>query len=278
MNAKNKNVNLNKKSLLILMVSALFVLSSGGYASADFTAINTNTGFSSSNIISSTGTSSFTQVDSNTQSLSNSVTSSTILGDNDSDNNTGSGTATSGSAHIMGSFENSTNLNLLDQSTAWWAGSFMSENDTTGAESDNTAITTFSADTTVSETNSTEIDNSADVSAETGENSSNNNTGSGLTESGDAETDLSVNNTANGNGVALMAMNEMFEVATRNFATGFSSTNTSVSTVTNTADISGTNEFNVSNDVFASMDTGNNDANGNTGDGKVVSGIASTQV
>jgi len=276
MNIKNKFLT-NKKAMAALSAVSLIALAFGPAASADFSAVNQNTGFSTTNTVTATGVDTFSQVNLNTEVVTNTATSTTDTGNNTSDNNTGDGSAMSGLLNILGIFSNQLNLNVSTQSSGWWTGQFDAENNTTGSESENDASATYVSTATISNTNDASIDNGVEVDANTGSNSADNNTGDGEAESGNATSTTTQHNTANGNALIVEGntLNDFFMGFSQNLITGFSSTNNANTVAVNTFDLTNENTAGFTNDSTTTLNTGDNTASGNTGSGSVDGGNAS---
>src|SRR3989344_2297955 len=276
MNIKNKFLT-NKKAMAALSAVSLIALAFGPAASADFSAVNQNTGFSTTNTVTATGVDTFSQVNLNTEVVTNTATSTTDTGNNTSDNNTGDGSAMSGLLNILGIFSNQLNLNVSTQSSGWWTGQFDAENNTTGSESENDASATYVSTATISNTNDASIDNGVEVDANTGSNSADNNTGDGEAESGNATSTTTQSNTANGNALIVEGntLNDFFMGFSQNLMTGFSSTNNANTVAVNTFDLTNENTAGFTNDSTTTLNTGDNTASGNTGSGSVDGGNAS---
>jgi len=266
----------NRKALLSLAVATIFTLASNGFASADFSAINENTGFDSLNNVISTGLNSFNQVNLNSESVLNVAGVATSTGGNVADGNTGIGKAMSGMFTLLGGFSNEFNLNSTNQSNSWWGGDFESVNDTTGAESENDAALVFLSSIQSNDTNEADAENLVQVNGDTGDNEANNNTGGGIADSGNAQAVASASNTANANTFSLGGSlgNSLFDALSKNETTGFDSENNAGTIVSNFLIASENNLFAASNESFLTLTTGDNEADSNTGNGNVHSGSA----
>jgi hypothetical protein len=155
-------------------------------------------------------------------------------------------------------------------------------NSNTGADSDNDASVTIENNTTISSTNNANINNTISVSANTGNNSADKNTGDGSVTSGDITGSVSVTNTGNVNGNfdSLLDLNcgGSCSFSASNSNTGADSDNDSSVNVVNNVDVTVNNEANVDNNVDADLNTGGNSADKNTGDGSVTSGDISFSI
>lgn len=266
----------NTTAMAVATAVVLFSLFAASNAFAAFSAINENTGFSSLNLVTADGDDIFTLVNSNEGDVVNLQDVLTETGLNTSDSNTGDGMTDSGNISVLGGFANEFNLNASSYTNNWWSQAVGSSNDTTGAESENDASATFTNDVTAVQTNDADLDNDIGVDASTGENSADTNTGSGDVETGNAEASTSQENTANGNSFTSSGsmMSALFSNWARNITTGFSSTNTSDSSIDNEMDVVSTNTALFSNVSDILLNTGDNTADSNTGSGGADTGNA----
>ncbi|OGY25855.1 MAG: hypothetical protein A2Z24_00545 [Candidatus Woykebacteria bacterium RBG_16_44_10] len=147
-------------------------------------------------------------------------------------------------------------------------------NSNTGADSNNEAEVAIQNNTTVSSSNTANINNNISISANTGNNSANENTGDGSVSTGDITGSVKVTNTGNMNGVfdSILNLNCSCDFSASNSHTGAYSNNDANITINNDIDISTNNEARADNDVDADLNTGENSADENTGDGWVSTG------
>jgi hypothetical protein len=148
-----------------------------------------------------------------------------------------------------------------------------------GAESDNDVVVTQVTTTTVSQNNVANISNDVDADADTGGNDANYNTGGSVSvKTGDATTGVGISNTANSNVADIdgcCAVDASVEIS----GNGYNSDNDAALTLVNDTQVFQNNYANIKNDVDADSDTGDNDANYNTGgDVWVETGDATTSV
>jgi hypothetical protein len=183
-------------------------------------------------------------------------------------------------------------------SDGYLGGVFGALNDTTGADSDNTASTNVNNSNTILIDNDGNIVNNYLLDANTGENSADKNTGDGSVATGDANVVFSLvnffNNVLLGGGELLLGVVNIFgtldgdvvlqgldgaggtpysfDLSAANSTTGAESDNDASSTLSNDTDISLNNFAEVLNNVTLDANTGNNDADKNTGSGQVSTG------
>jgi len=134
-----------------------------------------------------------------------------------------------------------------------------------GANSDNTANVTVQNQTQVQQNNTANITNNVDVSADTGKNDANKNTGGDVDiTTGNATTTVGVSNTANSN---VADVNEccVGDLNVKISGNGAKSDNDANVRVANRTWVDQNNYAKIKNDVDVDSDTGKNDANGNTG-------------
>ncbi len=276
----NQLIKINK-TFLIALSTVLFVsLFAAGNASAAFWAINENTGFDSTNKSEAKEKDEFTQTNVNTESLTNDLDVDTETGDNASDYNTGSGSTDSGLISVLGGFFNEFNLNVSSHTNSWWSQMIGAKNDTTGALSDNKAESKYESEVDVVNTNDANFDNDIKVEAETGENTASYNTGDGEVDSGKATSKTSEINTANGNSFISKggSISALFTSLAKNMTTGYSSDNKSKAEAKIEVDVVNTNKALFDNWSKTEVETGENTASYNTGDGEVDSGNAEGEI
>lgn len=146
-------------------------------------------------------------------------------------------------------------------------------NDTTGALSDNDATIEVDDTWVASMGNSATADNDVDVEADTGDNAADFNTGDGDVDGGDVRGTITVDTTLNSaaRGWSLPDMDDV-NVTVGNDTTGFSSENDADADVDLSQTVSVSNSATADNDVDGDVNTGNNSADFNTGDGSASSG------
>ncbi len=151
-------------------------------------------------------------------------------------------------------------------------------NSNTGADSDNEAIVNIENDVTIEQNNDANINNNINVNANTGGNSASKNTGDGSVNTGDINGSITIHNNVNGNSLNSLGFDcdgicvVDLDISVSNTNTGADSDNEASVNVENDFDITQDNDLDIDNKVKADLDTGNNDADKNTGDGSVNTG------
>src|SRR3989344_4667592 len=122
----------------------------------------------------------------------------------------------------------------------------------------------------VDQDNTAHVNNDVNVDAETGHNDANNNTGDGEVsiDTGNAEANVNVSNTLNANS-ANVACCPSGNTDLKISGNGANSDNTINYDLYSNTDVNQDNDAYVDNDVNVEVNSGDNDANGNTGDGGV---------
>ncbi len=152
------------------------------------------------------------------------------------------------------------------------------DNSNTGADSTNTSSVDVSNSVNIVSENNAYISNNISINANTGGNSADKNTGDGSVTTGDINGSVTIINDVNSNslntskfhcsGVCKFSAN----VNASNSHTGADSENNASVSVDNDVTITQTNEQAISNSVGADLNTGENSADKNTGDGSVRTG------
>jgi len=134
-----------------------------------------------------------------------------------------------------------------------------------GASSNNDANVSVSNSTGVVQSNTADIQNNVSVMANSGGNDANYNTGGDVSvTTGNASSDITVNNTANSNAASVNGCCPG-SVEVKVSGNGYDSDNTANVGVVTSATVVQRNSANVENDVHSFLNTGWNDANWNTG-------------
>lgn len=134
-----------------------------------------------------------------------------------------------------------------------------------GADSSNTANVAVENTTAVEQNNSATINNNVSVSSNSGGNAANNNTGGDVSiDTGNASSNTSVSNTANSN-VAEVSGCCPKDITAKISGNGFNSTNEIYLESKSETFVEQNNWAKVKNYVEVNADTGNNEANNNTG-------------
>ncbi|OGZ78345.1 MAG: hypothetical protein A2358_03410 [Candidatus Staskawiczbacteria bacterium RIFOXYB1_FULL_37_44] len=149
-----------------------------------------------------------------------------------------------------------------------------STNATTGADSVNTSTTDVTNTTDITNQNFVQAFNDSFLQADTGSNTANYNTGSGIITTSQAKGDGQLLNVVNKNSVQVGAGGVPSPDNATNSTTGANSANTSLTNINNELTVKNINDANIINRVTTNINSGNNDANFNTGHGIVTTGAA----
>ena len=134
-----------------------------------------------------------------------------------------------------------------------------------GANSDNNATVVTDSNTTVNQTNYANITNDVNVDANTGHNDANNNTGGDVSiDTGDANANVDIANTANAN-IAQVDACCPKDINVTISDNGADSDNDANVVANTTVNLDQDNTAKIKNKVDVDLDTGHNDANNNTG-------------
>jgi len=229
-------------------------------------------------LVSQNSTTTVTQ--NNTANVTNNVDADADTGDNDANFNTGGGVVIgTGNATTDISVANALNSNSanVDCCGASDTNVKISGN---GAYSNNEVGLTTANTNVVTQNNNATVNNKIDSDADTGDNDAHSNTGGTvLIGTGDATANVSVSTTANvnsakiGGGLGLSNPSASFVIS----GNGAGSDNKIAALLANTNVLNQSNVARVTNDVDADADTGDNDANFNTG-GDVFIGTGDAKV
>ena len=294
----------------------------GEISLADLSADNSNTGSDSDNDASSTVNNDFDFTANNDLNTTNNAYVNVDSGDNSADKNTGDGEVVTGDADIVLTalnVGNNTNVgtqvfNVYDDQTGDLIIDFdnvssvpvgtvcyggQSSNDTTGEDSDNNATTSCTSSNTILVDNNGNIVNDYYLSADTGGNSADKNTGDGSVTTGDVNVVLNVinfinNNFLGGSGELLLGLVNIFGNLNGNIIlnipdsgddyflggggsagnsnTGTDSNNNALVDNNTDTNIAMINNSNILNNVMLFGDTGGNDTSKNTGSGNITTG------
>ncbi len=134
-----------------------------------------------------------------------------------------------------------------------------------GTDSDNDATISFGQSTTVVQSNTADVYNQVDAEADTGDNSANDNTGGEVSvETGDADVDVKVSNTLNSNTaeVGCCASGDVDVLISGNGSDSYNTVDLEMGSET---EVYQQNYADVTNKVEAEAETGENEAEDNTG-------------
>ena len=168
---------------------------------------------------------------------------------------------------------------LLNLATPAFATSLTLEVSGNGSDSDNEVELEYEQEVTVNQTNLADVQNTIKVEAETGGNEAEDNTGGDVEiETGDATTNVTVSNTLNSN-VAHVDVCCFGDVSATISGNGSDSENEIELELENEVKVNQLNDALVINNVDAESETGENEAEDNTGGSvKIETGNASTTV
>ncbi|MCH8821150.1 hypothetical protein IID23_01345 [Patescibacteria group bacterium] len=298
----------------------------GGYNNnevslADLAAGNSNTGADSDNNARPEINNDFDLTATNNLNADNTAYVNVDSGKNSADKNTGDGEVVAGDADIVLTALNVGNntgvgtqvFNVYDDQTGdliidfdnvsslplgTVCGDGSATNTTTGSDSNNDATTVCTTQNTILIDNNGNIINDYYLSADTGNNSADKNTGDGSVTTGDVNIVLNVINFINntflgGGGELLLGLVNIFgnfdgniglnipnsgddylltSSSAGNSNTGADSDNNASTSSSSDTDIAMTNTADILNNIMLFGDTGNNDASKNTGSGLVTTG------
>jgi len=236
---------------------------------AQTTVVITDNGAGSNNSAVVTQTTVTTVNQSNTANVVNDIDADAETGDNDANFNTGGDvTISTGKASVAAVVTNDLNSNAA-QVGCCASGATEVEIKGNGAFSDNLVTLGQSNVTAVSQSNSAKVKNLIEMDADSGENDANMNTGGDVTIlTGNAKTSAVVSTHANENwakvGPALGGLGSS-TVSLKILDNGAGSTNWIVANLAKISTLDQSNSADVKNDVDADAESGDNDANFNTG-------------
>lgn len=233
-----------------------------GPASADYSAVNSQTGFESVNAVSANSVVIVEEDNCNDVDEDNIFWGDGITGFNSSDYNFYGAGIETGDADILGGFLNQGNLNSFEM-LGDDIGDFFALNQLTGAFSDNNADVFFRLAFDLDNSNLNDLLNSVTSRGITGYNTVQYNQGTAEILTGDADTILAGGNLANGNFTELAIAPGNGEVAVGNFATGAESDNDVDVDVLNEADVFNLNLADIENCISTESNTGQNFASFN---------------
>ncbi|MEX0621546.1 MAG: hypothetical protein WD187_00930 [Candidatus Woykebacteria bacterium] len=148
-------------------------------------------------------------------------------------------------------------------------------NTNTGADSVNKAEVSVENNTTINSTNNANITNNISVKANTGKNEANKNTGDASIQTGDISGHVNITNKANGADVFNTNTNLICcgpFLTSSNENTGADSVNKAETRIKNNLNINVNNNVDLQNNIGADLNTGENEANKNTGDASIKTG------
>ena len=161
-----------------------------------------------------------------------------------------------------------------DSATTTSSNDPSSSNTDTGSNSQNASTTNTTNSTDVTNQNYAQVFNDSFLQADTGLNTADYNTGSGIITTNTAEGDGQLLNVINENITQTGDGGTQSPDSSNNSVTGSGSSDTSQTNINNDLTVKNVNDANVINRVTANVNSGNNDASFNTGHGIITSGNA----
>lgn len=217
---------------------------------------------------------------SNTADITNNVNTTADTGNNTANNNTGGNNdITTGDASQTTNITNDANTSIVDQScclTPTPSDSITISGN--GANSSNNAAETSTSQTTVVINQNATLTNTIIEKANTGNNSADNNTGNVFIQTGNIFSTTNINNDSVNSAHASVGNNSGNNADIKISNNGSGSDNNVTFEKNNNSKISITNYSDIQNNITSDLNTGNNHANGNTGDvairtGDIISSI-----
>ncbi len=225
--------------------------------------------------------SSDTQVtQSNTADVTNNIKTDSQTGDNSISGTTGgSSSIDTGTSSTQVDVKNAVNSNVADVNGCCTGDTSVSIKDN-GAQSNNTANTGISNETTLWQTNAANVANNVSTNNETGDNTIKNTTnGSASISTGDTNTDVHVSTLANANEAQIGGNGGSGSFSAEILGNGALSHNTINTDLSSETTLGQINHANISNDVNTDSQTGDNEISGNTGGAVgILTGDANTTV
>ncbi|MBU4017216.1 hypothetical protein KKF69_07130 [Patescibacteria group bacterium] len=273
-----KNSILNK----FLLTVASFAITTIAFvpgANAESISITGNGEGSSSEVNISNNTETNIQ-QTNTAEINNNVDTTADTGNNTTDNNTGGNNdITTGDVSQTIDISNETNTSIVDQNccvTPTPASTITISGN--GTDSNNSTSLTSIYQTTVVINQNAKIMNSITETANTGNNSADNNTGKVSIHTGDIVSAKNINNNSINSSRVSISNNSNNDTQVKISNNGGGSINNITFDKNNTTIISINNSSNITNNITSDLNTGNNHADGNTGDviirtGDIISAI-----
>jgi len=215
----------------------------------------------------------------NDADIDNDVDVDVETGDNEASRNTnGSASITTGDADTTVSLRTLANSN----SAVVGGGDEEGELDlliaNNGDSSDNEIDFEFDNEVVVEQDNDADVENDVDVDAETGDNDASRNTGDDVSiDTGDANADVTVDNMVNFN-FADASCGCVFDIDAEISKNGVQSDNEIEGEFDDELEVEQDNDADLDNDVDVDGDTGDNDAERNTGDPEITTGDADATV
>jgi len=263
-----------KKQVFSVLTAGVMVanVATPAFASTTIEISGNGAGADSQVAVQSTNTSTVTQ--NNTANVNNTVKTDAVTGDNKANYNTGENVGIqTGDAKVDVNVANDLNKNMatVDCCAAQDTEVKVSGN---GANSDNTVNLTNVNATGVTQNNTANVSNDVDVDAETGNNKAGLNTGGDVVIlTGDAKVNVDVTTLANVNSAQVGGGHSATPTPSASFmiiGNGAGSDNTIAAALVNATTVAQNNVADIDNEVDVDAETGENEANFNTGGDVVI--------
>ncbi len=229
----------------------------------------TGNGSDSNNTLNLSSTNSTVVTQSNTANISNNVNVSADTGGNDAEDNTGGDVSvTTGDSDVSVGISNTANSNSASvDSCNGCLGDLSVVISGNGSDSDNEVNLDVENTTHLTQSNYANVNNNVDIDSNTGDNDANDNTGGDVeVNTGSATTSVEVNNLLNANVASVSSGEEEGDgLSIWITGNGSDSDNTVNLGLESATVVTQANVANVNNDVDVDSDTGDNDAEDNTG-------------
>ena len=262
--------NLNKQIFSVIAAGSM-ILSVSAPAFAATTIEISGNGAGSNNSVQNTQVNTTTVNQTNSANVNNTVTSNANTGNNDANFNTGGNvTVKTGAAQTAATVTNTLNSNAAQVAGCNCAGNTDVKIADNGAFSKNQVGLTNVNTNAVNQVNAANVNNTVNNNANSGDNDANLNTGGNVTiDTGLAKAISNVKTVANSNtavvgggmGSAGIAPTASFRI----LGNGAGSQNWITATLVDANTLNQTNAANINNNVNANAESGDNDANFNTG-------------
>jgi hypothetical protein len=147
-----------------------------------------------------------------------------------------------------------------------------------GAGSSSEVQATQTTETSITQTNNTEVKNDVEVQANTGGNEVSGNSGQATVETGSIDTNTSINNQVNETKIQDKCCSEPKDTTINISGNGVDSTNTVNAGTTNTTSVSITQTATITNEIKGNLDTGHNTVTNNQGSVSIRTGDITGEV
>ncbi len=241
--------------------------------------VNDTTGPFAANYCTINNTSTVNVTNTNNATVTNNVTARSNSGNNSASYNTLGGAISTGNATLNGTVSTVANINTTTVSGGPAASGNSGTNNITGPYSDNRNTINNANTNVVNNVNSASVNNSVNVTADSGSNVADYNTGPASVMTGASRLNVSVGNHLNDSATGISAgaggtgSNSGFNGTTGPFSTDYNTINNTAS-----ATVNNVNSLDLSNVLFALSRSGNNSASYNTLGGTIGTGSAAAGV